>query len=214
MFKKSLILAVVALGMSSVAFASGDTFVPPPQFTPGIYIGLQGGYSLADWNSIDTSETVFKVKNHQDFGGRAYVGYDFTKYFAIEAGYTQFFNTPELTAIVPTTPATVTVQPGTWDTYAVDLVARVNAPINDDFGLFAKAGGDYISLDTGIDGSSHSSYNALFGAGLYYHFTPNLGVDFSWTRYNGSDKFNSDYIPTYDLFAAGISWKFNWPTFT
>ncbi len=43
MFKKSLILAIVALGMSSVAFASGDTFVPPPQFTPGIIVGLQGG---------------------------------------------------------------------------------------------------------------------------------------------------------------------------
>ncbi len=170
--------------------------------------------SLADWNTIDTSETVFEVKNHNDFAGRVYVGYDFTKYFAIEAGYTQFFNRPELTAIVPTIPATVTVQPGSWDTFGVDLAARVNGPITDDFGLFAKAGGDYMSLDTGIDGSSHTGFNALFGAGLYYHFSQNLSVDFSWTRYNGAEKINNDYIPTYDLFAAGISWKFPMPMFT
>lgn len=208
MLKKKLFVGLIALGIGSFAFASGDKFIPAPEsFVPGVYVGFQGGYSLADWNSIVSDNSVWGVKNHSDFGLRGSLGFDIIKYLAIEAGYTQLFNKPELTNL--TTNPIVTYQPSTWGTYAVDLAAKVKGPITDDFGLYGKAGGDYISIDKSLDGKSHDGFNALFGAGLYYNFTPNFSVDFSWTRYDAVPKFyNVDYIPTYDLFAAGIYYKF------
>lgn len=203
MFKK-ILLITAAVCVSSLAFASGDVF---PVFTPGIYVGAQAGYSLADWNSVDTNYTVLRVKNRTDWGARAYVGFDWTKYLAIETGYTQLFNTPKIT----NTGAAPIVSngPSAWDTYAIDLEAKIKAPINDQFGMYGKAGGAYLSLKEGLDGKSHSTINALFGLGVYYNFNRSLAVDFSWTRYNGIPKWRNSYIPTYDLFAAGISWKFN-----
>ena len=208
MLKKILLVGAIALGVSSVAFASGDTFKPAAKtFTPGIYVGIQGGYSLADWNSVDGNRSVLKVKNYNDFAGRVYAGFDAFKYLAFEAGYTQFFNRPEISNIA-NVPVTST-QPSAYGTYAVDIAAKLKAPITDDFGLYAKIGGDYLSVDEGLDGKEQSAFNVLFGLGATYYFTPNFTVDFSWTRYNGEEKTDNTYIPTYDLFAAGIAYKFN-----
>lgn len=210
MMKEKIFIGVIVLGISSLAFASGDKFTPPPKaktFTPGIYVGIQGGYSLADWNSIVNENTPYQVKNYNDFGIRGYLGFDWLKNLAIEAGYTQLFNKPKLTNTF-TNPVT-TYQPSTFGTYAIDLALKLKAPITDDFGLYAKVGGDYLSTDAGIDGKDQSGFNALFGLGATYYFTPQVAVDFSWTRYNGVPDLSKKYLPTYDLFAAGISYKFN-----
>lgn len=202
MMKRKLFVGVIALGLSSLALASGDTFTPPA-FMPGVYIGAQGGYALTGWNNVDASNPFGKVSGSNAAGARAYLGYDASEYFAIEAGYTQFFND---TKIGITNNNTYNPK---YD-LAVDLVGKLKTGhIVDNFGLYAKAGVDYMYVNEGLDGKKHDAVNVVYGAGAYYDITQNFTADLSWTRYNGNPAWSNNYIPYADLFALGVSYKFN-----
>lgn len=236
---KKLLVGLIALTFGSLAFASGDTFVQPPAakaaFAPGIYVGAQAGYGMTGWNNVDqtnysfmNTDTNTSITGSNAFAGRIFVGYDFHPNFAIEAGYTQFFNNTKITTttnvnipatfVMPIGGSVTAVSNPKYD-YAVDLVGKIKAHLIDNFGLYAKAGVDYIhvqadyslqsggvTLDSGT--SKDSEFNVIYGVGAYYDITPNLTADVSWTRYTGDTKLNS-FIPVHDLFAAGASWKFN-----
>lgn len=239
MITKKLIVGLVILFFGPVAFASGDTFIQPPGssangstyidppvlgnvFQPGFYIGLQAGYGMTRWTNIEQTvgDNTFGAKTDvtgsNAFAGRAYIGYDFHPNFAIEAGYTQFFNDTKINntitmAIANFVPQSVTSTDNPKYDYVFDLVGKAKAHIIGNFGLYGKLGIDYMRIKIDTPSGSpdrRSSFNAVYGLGAYYDFTQHFTADISATRYNGDDKIGKDYIPTHDLFALGVSWKF------
>lgn len=237
MIIKKLFVGLIALTFGTLAFASGDTFVQPPlrttSFVPGIYVGVQAGYGRTGWDNLAPDNIAsggviqkYSITGSNAFAGRVFVGYDFHPNFAIEAGYTQFFNDTEMKTTADffspsgqvTSSATVTSNPK-YD-YAIDLVGKIKAHLIGNAGLYAKAGVDYIHIQAdnefkvpgipqGKSTSKSSEYNVIYGVGAFYDITQHLTADLSWTRYNGDSNLGDDYIPAHDLFAAGASWKFN-----
>jgi OOP family OmpA-OmpF porin len=190
---KKLFIGVVALGLSPLALAGGPP--PAPAFNPGVYLGVQAGYGMTHWDDFFGSA----IKDEDGFAGRLFVGYDFHPNFAIEAGYTMWFTKPKLLGAKFDYP------------WAIDLVGKIKAHVVDNFGLYAKAGGDYIYQDFGSTIGGHAdNFNVVYGVGAFYDITPNINVDLSWTRYHGDqDLTDSDRMPFMDLFALGFSYKFD-----
>ncbi len=217
---KKLLVGFIALTFGTLAFASGDTFVQLPAistgYAPGIYIGAQAGYGMTNWDNTEQTVNVLgmnlstTVSGSNAFAGRVFLGYDFHPNFAIEAGYTQFFNNTKINVMNQTVS-------NPRNDYAIDVVGKLKAIIIDNFGLYTKLGVDYMRVDMEVKGLSpalaiqpnqESVFNVVYGAGAFYVITQNLTADLSWTRFSGDPKLSSDYIPAHDLFAAGVSWKF------
>lgn len=196
--RKQLFIGVMALGFCSGALASGVQYAPPapaaPAWNPGVYLGLQAGYGMTYWDNLPSAH--FSVKDEDGFAGRVYLGYDFHPNFAIEAGYTMWFNEPKINGVKGDYP------------WAIDLVGKIKAHVVDQFGLYAKAGVDYLYSKQNAN-TNKDSFNVVYGVGAFYDFTPNISADLSWTRYGGSSKFNNDYAPYMDLFALGVQYKFD-----
>lgn len=204
MLSKKLFVGVLALGLSSIAFANGDSYAPPaPAYNPGIYVGLQGGYGMTHTNPFLAN------RDEDGFAGRVFLGYDFHPNFAVEAGFTYFFNEPQARV--------AGVRIYDMNIYIIDLVGKIKAKIMDNFGLYAKAGVNYMIHNYNrtpaavlLPGSA-DSFGPTFGVGAYYEFTPNITADLSYTRFAGNPyTLNlNNYTTDKDLIALGLSYKFN-----
>lgn len=216
MLQKKLLMGLSLLGLATAASASG--LIPAPVYNPGIYIGIMGGWShvdegdgfrdfinevyaqnIAKPNNVNT----FKKDDRGDFGGRVYLGYNFIRYFSIEAGYT-FFADNKYHKVGETHTFFDDYQ-FKVQTYAIDLVAKGILPLDlwspsmEGWNLFAKLGGAYDHCHwregvqfTGMNQTeitgSHGSVRPTYAAGIGYDFTPNFGVDLSYTGIWGSDR--------------------------
>jgi opacity protein-like surface antigen len=206
--KKILVISAIALGLSSVALAGGiaekmpvapvaTAAVAKSDFNPGIYVGLQGGYA-----DSGLSADIDPITNDKGIAGRVFVGYDFHKNFAVEAGYflmrkasvDNFVNSD-------------------IKTQAFDLVGKMKVNVVDNFGLFAKAGIGYLMNNWGTAWGQWSGNNnkvdLVYGLGAYYNID-NFTVDLSYTRYNsGHSKMDNSWQPHVDFYALGVSYKFD-----
>jgi opacity protein-like surface antigen len=197
--KKNLFVGVIALGLSPIALANGYMPAPADSWAPGVYVGLQAGYAMTNWDT----DWDGAVDDSNGFAGRFSIGYDFHKNFAVEAGFGYVFNNPKWVGDTASY---------FGNTYAIDLMGVIKAPVVDDFGLFAKVGVNYLHTDSGdsIFGSTEvDNFNVAFGAGAYYDITKNVSMDISWMRYNGDITGTwADYQPYTDAFMLGIKYKF------
>lgn len=211
--KKTLLISAVALGLSSVALANGGIAAAPvatatvtSDFTPGIYVGIQGGYADTGMKALDG---IFDISKNDGIAGRIFAGYDFHKYFAVEAGYFLYGPKTELNA--------AGFKLADVRTQAFDLVGKIKAPIMDNFGLYAKAGVGYLmqkydSKIAGVSGDNVDKFDLVYGFGGYYTFADNWTVDAGYTRYNsGHAKISDNWQPVVDFYSVGISYKFNLP---
>ena len=228
--KKLLVVsAVAALGLSAVAFAGGlpEEMPAAPAASSsdtGIYVGIAGGYGLTNWKNFDVSPNqaglldntskIASVSKDNGFVGRAFLGYDFCKFFAGEFGYGYFFNK----AKVANPDSTAYTQ---YKTQVFDLFAKGKLPVTEEFNFFAKLGMNYIlsnasDTDGGFNisqnyGSTKSpkTFNVAYGAGADYAITPNVIANVEWLRYNGSAKLDENYQPNLDAFMIGLRYKFD-----
>jgi opacity protein-like surface antigen len=215
---KKIIVGVFALGLSSIALASGEYVPAAPAFIPNVYLGLQAGYGNTGWGSIHFHD--FQVTDNDAFAGRVFLGYQFHPNFSIETGFSNFFNNPKF--------EWNNVELGkAGETYAIDLMGKIQAPIVDNFGLYAKAGGVYMNnyrndehcgkyhdfdyyLFNNHEHESEGTFNVAYGVGAYYDITPNITADLSWLRFNGDRDINEGhFVPYADLFTLGVMYKFN-----
>lgn len=230
MLKKHFLISAIALGLSSTVLANGSMAAPVAaascpvsDYSPGIYVGLQGGWADSGIEAqkgnvqIDDSNYpnihVFRLDVSDEFGvaGRVFVGYDINKYFAVETGY---FLTSQKTKLKADGLDAADIR-----TQAIDLVGKLKAPIMNNFGLYAKLGPGYLMQH--YDGHDkfqpnqpdHDKFDVVYGAGAYYTFASNWTIDLSWTRYNSGETKTSDdkWQPNVDFYALGISYKFNMP---
>ena len=236
---KKILLVSAALCLSSAALANGGmapvatATTSVADFTPGVYVGIQGGYADTGFRSADFATTILahdgyqstKIDHNTGPAGRIFVGYDFHKYFAVEAGY---FLVGQKTNFTATNNALgeADQQTSSIRTQAFDLVGKIKAPIMDNFGVYAKAGVGYLMTDgrnnIGVDASGHDTttsvknnvdkFDLVYGLGTYYTFANNWTVDASYTRYNsGHSKCDESWQPVVDFYAVGINYKFDLP---
>lgn len=211
--KKILLVSSIALGLSSVALASGGmpAVAPAPvaapapivsDFTPSMYVGLQAGMSDTGFESLFTN-----VSKDTGLAGRLFVGYDFHKYFAVEAGYFLVQPKTELNSVDGNKLIDVR-------TMAFDLVGKIKAPVMDNFGLYAKFGPAYLMQKmTAVEGGSNTAnkLTVTYGVGAYYNINDNWSLDAGYTHYrSGQSKiYKDDWQTSVDFYSLGVSYKFN-----
>lgn len=216
---KKILIGLAVLGLTVAALANGNsvpvvTTVPTSEFNPGIYVGLQGGYGVNGWYRI---KPEFDVSNDEGLTGRVFVGYDFTKTWALEAGYTYFSSESKI--------KDSSIVMSEIRTQAFDLVGKLKVSVINNFGVYAKAGVVYLmskGINKGSDGyyigtkDKQNNLGVAMGLGAAYYFTPSLWMDLSWTKNiigrklgQTSTTWFGPYQPDTDFYALGIAYKFN-----
>jgi OOP family OmpA-OmpF porin len=185
----------------------------------GWYVGGNYGWTEA---TIDDARIIsslagrgFTVGTIEDFdsdnGYKAYLGYQFNPYFALEGGYVDL---GQYGYALTTTPAgTLT---GDIDLRGVnlDLVGRM--PLNDRFSLFARIGALYAEADTRFVGTgavnvldpnpTSKELNYKFGVGMEFAFNPSLSMRIEAERYRIDDAV--DNKGDIDMLSAGLVYRF------
>lgn len=134
----------------------------------GIYVGGNVGYGETNESFTNTDGSTVSGLNNKGFVWGVNGGYQFTKNWAVEAGYTQM---PNVRADVGTLAN---------ENRIVDLVAKGIYPINGQFNVFGKLGVAYThtrNTDLTVDNAAHSAVAPYFGAGVGYNLTQNVSVN-------------------------------------
>lgn len=186
----------------------------------GIYFGGQLGQvrmqsssqaanSVNDFTGAITPITVSPKKN-TGMAGRLFLGYQISKYAAMEAGYAIFssmdFKPDTSFLVTPSVSSSV-----------MDIAGKAIYPIQDQFDVYAKFGAAYtmvkasnfnpaVTVSPGaisIRSSSEreSKFRPEIGIGATYYFNPNWSMDVSATRIMAKS-----YVKNLDLFAVGITY--------
>ncbi|MDR1057732.1 MAG: outer membrane beta-barrel protein [Coxiellaceae bacterium] len=216
MKKLLAVSAIAVLGLNSVVLAGGlpeeMPMAPSAVSTSeiGVYFGIQGGWGLTHWKDTELSRVeVNTVSNDNGFVGRAFLGFDINRYFALEGGYTYFFNKPKFKTAAGVETGKVK------RTHNVDVMGKIKAPVVDNFDLYAKLGVNYLMAGfdevTGYPKpDSRNNFNVAYGAGADYYITPNIIANAEWLRFNGKAKTSdSKYQPATDAFLIGLRYKFD-----
>jgi OOP family OmpA-OmpF porin len=193
MFNKKLLVCAIFAGMAVSTAASAAC--------PGFYVGGQLGYSNVQIKSSDVAGITSANVKKDGLGGRLLAGYQFDENWAAELGYTEYAKV-KLTNVVPTS-----VGNASFRVNATDLVLKGMMPLDNGFGLYAKAGAAYIVSDPSSNintgGNSVKKTRPTAGLGASYDFNSNVVGDISWARvFSGSGVKNSD------LAAVGLAYHF------
>jgi opacity protein-like surface antigen len=211
--KKILIASAVAMLSLTAAALASDVLEEMPYVTPTVipstdlYFGIEGGYGMTNWKTFANNTQFTK-----DSGivSRVFLGYDFSKYWAVEFGYTHFFNT-----------AKKTIDNSNYNemkTQVVDLVGKLKVPANDDTNFYAKFGVDYLITTVNKTGNNlllmgektWHEFDIAYGIGVDYSINPNVVINLEWMRHGSKILVSDEHIQPYtDAFMAGIRYKFD-----
>lgn len=172
----------------------GEANMDPIDFD-GLYAGF--GFGQSKYQDVDAVSA-----NVRSEGWKAYLGYEFNKYLAIEGAYV---NLNDMTAQFPT--RTTNVAADAWT-----LGALASFPVTDRFSAFAKLGAAYMLVDLrdkdagAVDTvrSGDDDWEANYGAGVRYALWDNFDLRAEWERFDKSGR-DFDQI---DLVTAGAALKF------
>jgi OmpA-OmpF porin, OOP family len=208
-FRLTAALAALALTLSPTAFADDA----------GWYAGFNAGQSRAKIDDsriadglLDDSLTTTSIGNDdRHFGFKAFGGYEFNRYFALEAGY---FNLGRFGFTADTLPAgslrgEIKLQGANFD-------AVGSVPIGEKFSLFARAGLNYADSKDSFSGTGAVAVinpsprkwaaNYKFGFGAEYDFNRFVGMRLEGERYRVDDAVGNK--GDIDLYSAGLVFKF------
>lgn len=135
---------------------------------PGFYAGAGVGQSFVDEGAYDDEDTAFSV-----FGG-----YQFNRYFGLEAGYADFGK------IEPETAGPALEGDSAY------LTAVGSVPITAHFSAYAKAGFHRWNVDTdlpGLTGDDDSGTDPTYGVGLQYRFSDTVALRGEYSRFEVED---------------------------
>src|SRR3990167_40269 len=203
MFRSKLLVGAIAaaatMGMSGVALANGGSY-EPDYSTPapmssdggaGLYLGVQGGYALTHWKNIagKAIRVPDTVNKDDGFAGRAFAGYAFNKYIALEGGWTYLPSSIKASDRSDALKSKTSI-----DNWAADGSFVLSVPVIQQFGLYTTVGLGYFSSKGAVKlaHSSHSntirkanmaSWNVTFGGGAYYDITSRIKATLGWRRY-------------------------------
>jgi len=186
------------------------------------YLGIGAGQSRAKNNDSSINDELIgtgataaaTTTNGHGVEYKAFLGYQFNQYFAVEGGY---FNLGKFSVDSITAPAG-TLHGDIRNNMGVNLDAVGTLPIvTDRFLLFARAGVQASKTSDLFIGSGAAavpanaapsqnltSYKA--GAGMEFDFTKNIGLRGEWERYRVSDGFNGRI--NVDVFSGSLLYRF------
>jgi len=157
------------LSRALIAVLAGAAAFGAQAADKGFYAGAGVGQSFVDEGNYDDEDTAFSL-----FGG-----YQFNRYFGLEAGYADFGkleprgNGPDLEAS------------------SVYLTAVGTVPITDSFSAYAKAGFQRWDLDTALPGvvgnNDDSGTDPTYGVGVQYRFTDHVALRGEYSRFEIED---------------------------
>lgn len=184
----------VALLTASAAMAEGNWFVG---------VGL-GQSENKDYECIGCGAPIGSLSD-DGFAYKAFAGYRFNRYVAVQGGYVDLDDTTAAGAGAAWT-----------DKLEVDGfygALQGILPINESFDVFASAGlfhWDQTVTFNGVSGSFNGT-NPMFGLGASYAFTqPGLKTQFEWTRFLDVGNNNPFFwhIDDYDLYTINLVYEF------
>ncbi|WP_345972989.1 OmpA family protein [Sulfurimonas diazotrophicus] len=197
---------------------------------PGPYLGVNLGYATGSV-SISTTEkevcqgdpTCYVANSTADeevFGVKAFGGYLFNQYFAVEGGY---FNLGELSFKDVTN--TGEVYKGKLSGQGINMDGLAHLPLLDALTVFARIGVLYAGMSKNytysggillVNGAPKDMHvtewdvGYKLGAGVQYDFTPALGVRAEWEGYHLAEAGSrSDY--DVNLYSLGVVYRFGIP---
>lgn len=157
------------LSRALIAVLAGAAAFGAQAADKGFYAGAGVGQSFVDEGNYDDEDTAFSV-----FGG-----YQFNRYFGLEAGYADFGkleprgNGRDLEAS------------------SVYLTAVGTVPITDKFSAYGKAGFQRWDLDAAIPSvvgnSDDSGTDPTYGVGVQYRFTDHIALRGEYSRFEIED---------------------------
>ena len=184
--------SMLLLSTASVCQADPLSFTNPFSGSSGstgtsnpVYLGVSAGSSSVDSfcdNEINCEDS--------DMGWKVFAGYDYSERIAFEVGYVSL---GEMKSNTKKTEITG---------YEVAAVGKV--PLNDNIGLFGKAG--MLRWDTDNDNDKRSATDIMFGAGVDYKFSDNMAFRAEWERFNDIET-EADDTSDVDLISAGITFR-------
>jgi OOP family OmpA-OmpF porin len=193
--KKLFIAALLALSTSA--------FAAP-------YAGIQGGLVYNGLNASNNTYSIVSFKdNSNQIAGRLFAGYEFNKYFAVEAGYLLTTNANIHADVMGEDLGKFHVKE-----QIADLVGKGKFYMGDNFYVYGKAGVAYINVKEMLNDKKTNNVNLVYGAGLGYDVNDNVSIDLSATRYNGKGTnaehlVYADWKPRLDFYGLGVTYKFN-----
>jgi OOP family OmpA-OmpF porin len=195
--------ALFALPLASVSLIA---LAPPAQAAnaDGLYLGVGTGFSSLKNDDSDVGDFIESGSDDFDVDDddnvyKAFVGYEYNRYFATEAFYADLGKVELKGNGVSNTDLESKA-------YGLSLVGKL--PITDWFELFAKAG--MAKWETDVDGhlgnasvdlDDNDGIDPVYGAGAQLNFHPLL-LRAEYERYD----FDSDY--EVDSFTASVGWQF------
>jgi OOP family OmpA-OmpF porin len=212
------VLAIALLNAPSLAFA-------------GPYVGASVGQAWVD-ASAGEIENAFALDDafvasgttidDSDTGWKAYVGYRFNTFFAVEGGYVDLGKASFLTTITDAPPPFDAFTPfqiqGTAEATGVNLVAIAGVPLGSAAFLFAKAGAfhweaDFTERVPGLAvtrlSRSESDTKPTYGVGLELRLGEAMRIRAEWERFEevGSGIGGREGADV-DLASAGLTFEF------
>ncbi len=171
-----------------LALAIGTAFAVPA-FAQGTSSQASSGVSAS--NLYVGADVGLNTDDETGFG--IFAGYDFTRNFAAELGYS---DTGQSNI------GNVGVDTNAWE---ITGVGRL--PVTDRIDAFGKLGFYRGHVEGGGDSDSHN--DLTFGFGAQYNVNPQLGLRVSWQRYAdmGSD-FRGSSGEDLDMWKLGVVYRF------
>lgn len=204
----TLALAVLAAITGSAAAAEDS----------GWYLGINAGEARAKIDDaritsglLGAGFTSTSIRDDNDhFGYKAFVGYDFNRYFAMEGGY---FDPGRFGYYASTTPAGMLS--GNMRLNGLNLDALMFLPFTEKFSAFGRAGVNYTKVRDSFVGSGavnvltpdadKSAANYKFGLGLQYSFSRSFAMRAEAERTRISDPVGPK--ADIDLYSIGLIFK-------
>lgn len=173
--------------LASCAVAATVLAAPSIAQTRAEDSGYYGGFGLgrSDSNlggSTDSTDSAWK----------AFGGYQFNRYFAVEGGYVDLGST---------------ALPGvTFDSKAWQASGVGSVPLTEQFSLTGKLGIAQAETDVSGGGTDHNT-DPTYGLGLRYNFTRQFGVRGEWERFRVSGNPVAGKSDT-DLYSVNAIFRF------
>jgi OOP family OmpA-OmpF porin len=196
------IIKTTAIILSTIGFATASYAT-----TPGVYLGGGLGISsLADFSDAD------KSGNNTGLGGRVFIGYNFTQYIGVEAGYNKYADTSY--ALNDDTNFTFD-----YELYTLDALAKLYLPltsINPALDVYALGGvaSAYGSVSNvqyygyGAPSTSNNTFVAMVGLGAQYAITPHLTTALEYTLTGGTSGDSENLgIPQSSLVTLNVAYQ-------
>jgi opacity protein-like surface antigen len=182
---------------------------------PGGYVGFGLGGSRIESSNEDllTGDNLRNTRTRGGLGGRAFGGFNFNRYFGIEAGYARYAPSKY------TTSSTVDSSYATLkDTMtAFDLVGKAYLPIQDSgFNLYALAGAARVNGEQKLTWGNSSmtvtetetahKTRPIYGIGASYEVSEHVTTNLEFTHIQGTGKTSS--TPSANMLTMNIAYNF------